>query len=116
VKAIGRRTFLGAASAALALAAIPGCGMGACRETGSGAEDPETMARRHAKGRLKARPGTAGGAGGPGLEPLRIGSERDGVVYAPASYQPGHPTPLVLSLHGAGGSARRGLPRLQAAQ
>jgi phospholipase/carboxylesterase len=114
VTAIGRRTFLGVAGAALGLSAIPGCGMGAGRENGRGAEDPQTMARRHAKGRLKARPGTAGEARGPGLEPLRIGSERDGVVYAPASYQPGHLTPLVLSLHGAGGSARRGLPRLQA--
>jgi predicted esterase len=53
------------------------------------------------------------GASGPGLEPLGIGSERDGVVYAPPGYQPGRPAPLVVSLHGAGGSARRGLPRLR---
>jgi phospholipase/carboxylesterase len=51
---------------------------------------------------------------GPGLQPLGIGSERDGVVYAPPGYEPARPLPLVLTLHGAGGSARRGLPRLQA--
>jgi predicted esterase len=113
VAAIGRRTFLGVAGVAMALAAIPGCGMGAGRETGGGPEDPETMARRHAKGRLGARPGIVTGGNGPGLEPLRIGSERDGVVYAPPSYRPGDPMPLVVSLHGAGGSARRGLPRIQ---
>ena len=112
--AIGRRAFLGVAGAAMAMAAIPGCGAGAGRESGNGREDPETMARRHAKGRLGARPGgVAAGTGGPGLEPLRIGSERDGVIYAPKAYQPGRPAPRVLSLHGATGSARRGLPRLQ---
>jgi phospholipase/carboxylesterase len=114
VAAIGRRTFLGVAGMGMALAVIPGCGAGNGRENGSGAEDPETMAKRHAKGRLGVRPGAgSAGTGRPGLEPLRIGSERDGLVYAPPSYRPGHPMPLVLSLHGAGGSARRGLPRLQ---
>jgi phospholipase/carboxylesterase len=114
VTGIGRRTFLGLAGVAMALVAVPGCGMGAGRENGGGPEDPETMARRHAKGRLGARPGiVTGGTSGPRLEPLGIGSERDGVVYSPASYRPGDPFPLILSLHGAGGSARRGLPRLQ---
>jgi predicted esterase len=114
VTAIGRRAFLGLAGVAMALAVVPGCGMGGGRENGGGPEDPETMTRRYAKGRLGARPGiVTGGASGPSLEPLRIGSERDGVVYAPANYRPGDPFPLVLSLHGAGGSARRGLPRLQ---
>jgi phospholipase/carboxylesterase len=114
VTAMGRRNFLGVAGVAMALAVLPGCGMGAGRENGNGVADPDTLARRHAKGRLGARPGSASvGTGGPGLEPLGIGSQRDGVVYAPSSYQPGRRTPLVVSLHGAGGSARRGLPRLQ---
>jgi phospholipase/carboxylesterase len=114
VTSILRRTFLEVAGAALAVAAISACGARPGRESGTGVEDPEAMARRHAKGRLGARPagGTAGN-GGPGLQPLRIGSERDGVIYAPQSYRAGRPAPLVVSLHGAGGSARRGLPRLQ---
>lgn len=35
-------------------------------------------------------------------------------MYVPPSYAPGTPAPLVLSLHGAGGSGRRSLPRLRA--
>jgi len=35
------------------------------------------------------------------------------VIYAPPGYRPDRPVPLVVTLHGAGGSARRGLPRLQ---
>ncbi len=50
---------------------------------------------------------------GPGIQALGLGSQRDGVVYAPLSYQPSQAAPLVLTLHGAGGSARRSLPRLQ---
>ncbi|MBA3260140.1 MAG: phospholipase [Gemmatimonadales bacterium] len=72
------------------------------------------MARRHARARLRARPVRPPGAtAGPGIQPLGLGSQRDGVVYAPPSYQAGRPAPLILTLHGAGGSARRSLPRLQ---
>jgi phospholipase/carboxylesterase len=35
------------------------------------------------------------------------------VLYVPPSYRPAHPAPLVLSLHGAGGSGRRSLRRLR---
>jgi predicted esterase len=35
------------------------------------------------------------------------------VLYVPASYRRERPLPLILSLHGAGGSGRRSLPRLQ---
>ncbi|MGN6392717.1 MAG: hypothetical protein ACTHM9_10780 [Gemmatimonadales bacterium] len=40
----------------------------------------------------------------PGLNPLGLGGERDGVVLVPA--RPG-PRPLVVLLHGAGGAGRR---------
>jgi predicted esterase len=57
---------------------------------------------------------SADGRAGTGLIPLRLsGSDRDGAVYVPASYRPDTPMPLVLTLHGATGSGRRGLGRLQ---
>jgi predicted esterase len=47
-----------------------------------------------------------------GVQPLGIGAERDGVIYAPSGYDPGRPAPLLLMLHGSGGTARRSLPSL----
>jgi predicted esterase len=112
VTPIGRRKFLETAGTVAAWVLAASCGAG--RHDSPGPEDPETMARRHGRGRLKARPGgPPTRPAGAGLEPLRIGSERDGVIYAPPGYDPSRPAPLVLTLHGAGGSARRGLPRLQ---
>jgi predicted esterase len=40
------------------------------------------------------------------------GSDRDGAIYVPSGYRPGHPAPLALALHGATGSGRRGIARL----
>lgn len=38
-----------------------------------------------------------------GLQNLGLSqSRKDGVLYVPASYDPGRPAPLVLALHGAG--------------
>jgi phospholipase/carboxylesterase len=39
--------------------------------------------------------------------------EGEGFLYVPAGYNADQPTPLVLSLHGAGGNARQGLALLQ---
>ena len=66
-------------------------------------------------GRLTSRTRSpAGGSPPTGLVPLQLsGSDRDGVLYVPPSYSPNTPVPLVLSFHGAGGSGRRGLPRLR---
>lgn len=44
-----------------------------------------------------------------GLQPLALDGVRDGFLYVPASYQPEQPLPLVLMLHGAGGTARGSL-------
>jgi phospholipase/carboxylesterase len=41
---------------------------------------------------------------GPGPNPLGIGNDRDGVIYIPKGYAKGIATPLVIALHGAGGS------------
>jgi phospholipase/carboxylesterase len=47
------------------------------------------------------------------LRQLKLEGARDGFVYVPASVSAGRPAPLVLMLHGAGGSARHSLPLLQ---
>jgi len=107
-----RREFLTLAGSAAGAVAL-GCASGS-RSSVPPSADAAAASRAHARGRLQVRPGFPGGPAGPGTTPLGIGSERDGVVYAPPGYRPGHPAPLVVMLHGAGGSARRGLPRLQA--
>jgi phospholipase/carboxylesterase len=43
------------------------------------------------------------------MHPLEIVTERDALLYVPASYRPERPAPFVLSLHGAGGDARSAL-------
>jgi predicted esterase len=44
-----------------------------------------------------------------GLQRLGLGAPRDGVFAAPPGYDPNHPAPLVLMLHGAGGDGRSGI-------
>ena len=77
--------------------------------------DPRARRRLHAGGHLSSRPRPPRRAAPPaGLIPLQLsGSDRDGALYVPPSYRHDLPAPLVLSLHGAGGSGRRGLRRLQ---
>src|SRR6476646_6459327 len=61
--------------------------------------------------RLQARPGSdAVGDLKPGTTPLRLRSERDALVYVPASAP--DPAPLVLYLHGATGNEQQGIRRL----
>jgi len=42
---------------------------------------------------------------GPGRHPLRLGSDRDGFVYVPASAAPGKALPMLVMLHGAGNTS-----------
>jgi phospholipase/carboxylesterase len=56
-------------------------------------------------GRLKARPRIVSGIPASGFAPLAISRERDGVLFIPAAAAKG-PVPLVVVLHGAGGSAQ----------
>jgi len=65
------------------------------------------------KGRLKSRPGRVEKAGAAGLQELKLGGGRDGLVYVPAACAEGRRAPLMLMLHGAGGSASRAMPLLQ---
>lgn len=97
----------------MAGALLPACGAGAANR--SEPDRAEDLRQLHAGGRLNSRPGAPPTGSPPGgLISLQLsGSDRDGVLYVPASYRPDTPAPLVLSLHGAGGSGRRSLPRLQ---
>ena len=49
----------------------------------------------------------------PGIHPLGISRERDGLIYVPAGYREDRPAPLVLLLHGAGGDAQGGMSLLR---
>jgi phospholipase/carboxylesterase len=106
-----RRELLRLVPAGMVAACTSACGAGtAGRAEPSAAE----LRRQHERGQLGSRPHPpAGGTPPTGLVPLQLsGSDRDGVLYVPPSYTLGHPAPLVLSLHGAGGSGRRSVERL----
>jgi len=57
-------------------------------------------------------PGQRGEPLGPGTHPLALASGRDGLLYVPPGYRADAPAPLVVSFHGAGGSAQRWLTRV----
>lgn len=90
---ITRREFLGVGAAAAAAAA---CDLRSMEDERAGAPP---------NGRLSARPGTPTGSASPGLAPLGLSPDRDGLLYVPSGYAAASPAPLVLMLHGAGGSA-----------
>lgn len=62
-----------------------------------------------AGGRLRARPGKPTGTIAVGEQALGVADGRDGLLYIPTRYTLDKPAPLVLMLHGAGGSARGAL-------
>ncbi len=68
-----------------------------------------------ARGRLQAHPlQQVGDRQQPvGLQKLGLDDTRDGLLYVPRSYQVDRPAPLVLMLHGAGGTAHGGLMPLE---
>ncbi|MEP7383936.1 MAG: hypothetical protein ABI910_19800 [Gemmatimonadota bacterium] len=87
---MNRRTFLAAAGASVAVIASCKDSAGA---TGDGSEH------------LKARVTPPISSLAPGQHPLGLASGRDGLLYVPVGYDPGTPLPLVVLLHGAGGTA-----------
>lgn len=64
----------------------------------------------YAQARLLSRPGQRTSKGMPaGLYPLGLEEVHDGLIFVPSSYREDRPAPLILMLHGAGGTARGGL-------
>ncbi len=47
------------------------------------------------------------------MRPMVLTAQRDTLLYVPEGYDPQRPAPLVMLLHGAGGTAERGLSLLQ---
>jgi predicted esterase len=73
------------------------------------------VAPHHTAGRLWSRPHPpTQSALGPGTYPLRIGARRDGALYVPATLQRDRPLPLVVWLHGHGGSGEVSIERVKA--
>ena len=95
-RVLGRRSALrsmGAAVAAVCTTPMLARALGAC-----------APARQEELGRLITRHTAATERTAPGKHPLGLRKARDGVLYLPPQYEPDAPIPLVLLLHGAGGS------------
>jgi phospholipase/carboxylesterase len=65
------------------------------------------------KARLESRPTVPKQKAVVGLSPLGLETGRDGLLLVPKSYSPDKPSPLVLALHGATGTAARAVERLR---
>ena len=92
---ISRRSVLRLAGVGTAGAFAAGCDVGGVKDALAVTTD----------GRLTARPGAPTGNAALGEHRLSLGGERDGLLYVPAGYVASRPAPLVVMLHGAGGSA-----------
>jgi predicted esterase len=69
------------------------------------------VAPAHSRGILTARPGENPAASpASGTRPLGAGAQRDGLLLIPSSLAADRPTPLLVMLHGAGGSAGKVMP------
>lgn len=76
--------------------------------------DPRPVLADHLRGRLAIpRPEAGAGPAGSGLHALGLGNGvRDGLLYVPVGASADESYPLVVLLHGAGGTARQGLEPL----
>jgi len=110
-----RRDLLRLAGAGVLAALTAGCGMGRVSE--EPAADPAATRLLHSAGRLLARPSTATARSAPapgGLVRLGLSAtDRDGVLYLPSGRRAEPPAPLLLVLHGATGSGRQAIRRLE---
>ena len=94
---ISRRRFGALTGGALASAAFGGCSL--------------QLPAAGLDGRLKARPVRGVKTTAQGTSALGLGSERDAILQMPAKV-PAGPVPLMVLLHGAGGTGQRMLRRL----
>jgi phospholipase/carboxylesterase len=109
-----RREWLRLTGAGLVAGLASACGMG--RVSDEPAADPAATRLLHSNGRFVARPSTTGLRDPESLGVVRLGlseSERDGVLYLPSGRQRDRPAPLLLVLHGATGTGRQAIRRLQ---
>jgi phospholipase/carboxylesterase len=116
---ITRRNFLRLAGGALSTASVGF--LAACsgevfdtEENGGTLEEEREIGSAADRGRLQAWPDAkpADAKAPTGLQPLGLGSERDGLIYVPEGYGEMEAAPLALALHGAGGDARAGISPL----
>src|SRR5262245_19171170 len=98
---IGRRHFVSVVAGASASVVF-----GSSRLSGAPADGED--------GRLSSRPRSGVTTSGDGRRPLGLGSGRDAILQLPSKAAAG-PLPLLVLLHGAGGSAEGILRRLGAA-
>jgi phospholipase/carboxylesterase len=69
------------------------------------------MQTTHLDGKIKSRPQGNKNLGSftTGLRRTGLETKRDGALYVPESFKPGLPTPLIVTLHGAGGDSHHAL-------
>jgi predicted esterase len=97
-----RRRFTALAGGALASLAFGG----ACHEA-----EPRPVQRPSDDGRMRARPRSGVATTAAGTRTLGLGKDRDATLQLPSN-APHAPLPLLVLLHGAGGSGERILRRL----
>ena len=104
VEAPSRRRLLVAGTHLLGAGILAGCGLGAPRDRTT---DRPAL--------LTARPTSSPSGPVPeeGTGPLRVADRRDALLHVPPGLTPGRPAPLVVTLHGAGGTAELGLGLLR---
>jgi phospholipase/carboxylesterase len=77
------------------------------------AQQTSNKAPMNGIGRLAARARSVQGSASPGLHSLGIATRRDALLYVPPQYVAGKAAALMVSLHGAGGTAENGIRLLQ---
>lgn len=106
-RGLSRRAVI-ASGTAMVTSILAGCA-GRFRRGSRGTSAGE---RASEQARLLARPAPpVAGDRSVGLQPLRLGAERDGLLFVPTRPNP-EPLPLVVMLHGAGGDGPGGLAPL----